>query len=276
MSLLSSPGSRRAFKNVALPGAVVRLTFTLFLALPLLIACGGESIPGPQSTATESAKTVLRIMSGSENEFLVQQQTGSSAPTFKEMFEQAHPDIALDFTFMGSVDIKNELEKGKASDFDIAFPANQIWIQLGDTKDVISQSPSVMLSPVVFAVKQSIAERLGWIGRTDLTMDDILKAVESGDVRFAMTNATQSNSGAAAYFAMLYAFAGNPEVLTSEMLDNPEVQDKVSRILGSVDRSAGSSGFLKDTSSIQPIPKTMTRSTACSTTKVSSSRPIKR
>ena len=69
-------------------------------------------------------------MSGSENQFLVQQQTGSSAPTFKEMFEQAHPDIALDFTFMGSVDIKNELEKGKASDFDIAFPANQIWIQL--------------------------------------------------------------------------------------------------------------------------------------------------
>ena len=30
------------------------------------------------------------------------------------------------------------------------------------------------------------------------------------------------------------------------MLDDPEVQDKVSRILGSVDRSAGSSGFLKD------------------------------
>ena len=49
-----------------------------------------------------------------------------------------------------------------------------------------------MLSPVVFAVKQSIAERLGWIGRTDLTMDDILKAVESGDVRFAMTNATRA------------------------------------------------------------------------------------
>jgi Ca-activated chloride channel family protein len=224
----------------------MRLTVTLFFVLPLLAACGGESPPGPQPTSTTSAQTVLRIVSGSENEFLVQQPTGSSELTFKQMFEQTHPEIALDFTFMGSVDIKNELAKGKATDFDVAFPANQIWIQLGDSKNVVSQSQSVMLSPVVFAVKRSIAERLGWIGRTDLTMDDILEAVESGNVRFAMTNATQSNSGAAAYFAMLYAFAGNPEVLTSEKLGNPEVQDKVGRILGSVDRSAGSSGFLKD------------------------------
>lgn len=224
---------------------VVTLSIALLLLLPLLAACGG-SAPEPLSIATESPRTILHIMAGSENEFLSKPPQGSSTPTFKEMFEQAHPDIELDFTFMGSIDIKTELEKGEATQFDVAFPANQIWIQLGDSSDVVSQSESVMLSPVVFAVKRSVAEKLGWIGRNDITMQDIRDAVESGQVRFAMTNATQSHSGSAAFLAFLYAFAGNPEVLTSEMLQDPAVQENVGRILASVDRSSGSSGFLKD------------------------------
>jgi Ca-activated chloride channel family protein len=49
-----------------------------------------------------------------------------------------------------------------------------------------------------------------------------------------------------AYLGYLYAFADQPEVLTSEMLHDPEVVERTTRILGLVDRSAGASGFLRD------------------------------
>src|SRR5207249_1510590 len=100
-------------------------------------------------------------------------------------------------------------------------------------------------SPVVFGVRKSIAQRLGWVGR-DVTVEQILKAAESGQLRFMMTSASQSNSGACAYIGFLYAFAGRPEVLTPAHLKSDAVRDKVRRLLESVDRSSGSSGWLKD------------------------------
>jgi Ca-activated chloride channel family protein len=61
-----------------------------------------------------------------------------------------------------------------------------------------------------------------------------------------MTSASQSNSGASAYFGYLHAFAGNPDVLSAEHLRDQALRDRVRRILGSVNRTAGSSGWLKD------------------------------
>src|SRR5262249_43347736 len=49
-----------------------------------------------------------------------------------------------------------------------------------------------------------------------------------------------------AYLGYLYAFAGKPEILTRAHLQDPKVRDKIKRILGTVNRSSGSSGWLKD------------------------------
>ena len=59
-----------------------------------------------------------------------------------------------------------------------------------------------------------------------------------------MTSATQSNSGASWYLGCLSAFSGQPEVLASEHLADPAVQERIKRFLGAVNRSAGSSGWL--------------------------------
>ena len=45
-----------------------------------------------------------------------------------------------------------------------------------------------MRSPVVLGVKKSIAERLGWTDRQDITIADILAAAETGKLRFVMTS----------------------------------------------------------------------------------------
>jgi Ca-activated chloride channel family protein len=99
--------------------------------------------------------------------------------------------------------------------------------------------------PVILGVRRSEAEALGWIG-VKVTTKDILAAVESGRLKFLMTSATQSNSGAAAYLAMLAAGIGKPDLIESGDLDKDEVLATVRALLRGVERSSGSSGWLAD------------------------------
>ncbi len=193
------------------------------------------------STRTKPGET-LRILTGTENQILFD-DPNSDELAILERFAQDH-DIELVPTFQGSVDTMVDLQGG-ATNYDAVWPASSIWINMGDTQGVVSRTQSIMSTPVVFGVKRSKAEELGWIGR-DVSVDDILKAAESGQLEFIMSSASQSNSGAMAYLGYLSAFAGHPEVLTSDMLRDPEVTDQVTRILGEIDRTAGSSGFLRD------------------------------
>jgi Ca-activated chloride channel homolog len=190
---------------------------------------------GHWSTSTRSdARFTFRLVTGTENRSLV--------PLIQEFADEEN--VKIEFTHQGSVDTMLELQAG-ASAYDAVWPASSIWLELGDTQHRVQQTKSIMATPVVFAVKQHIAERLGWVDR-DVTVEDILAAAESGQIRYMTTSATQSNSGAMAYLGYLYAFAGQPEVLTSEMLHDPMVVERTTRILGLVDRSAGASGFLRD------------------------------
>ncbi|OYX25696.1 MAG: hypothetical protein B7Z10_05430 [Rhodobacterales bacterium 32-66-7] len=182
------------------------------------------------------AGPTLAIVSGSENEAL--------EPLIQDWARDR--GVTVDMTYLGSVDISRELQAGKASPYDAVWPAHSLWIELGDTKNVVAHATSILRSPVVLGVRRSIAEGLGWVGRKDLTIQDIHAATRAGKFRLSMTSATQSNSGASAYLGFLYAFAGDPDMLTLPMLDDPAVQDAMRSLLGEVDRSSGSSGWLKD------------------------------
>ena len=116
--------------------------------------------------------------------------------------------------------------------WEIASTGSSIW------------SP-VSITPVVFGIRQSLAEELGFVGR-EVSVKDILSAIQSGKLRFCMTSATQSNSGASAYIGFLYALLGNPEMITMEDLQNPDLQTQIQELLSGVDRSSGSSDWLKD------------------------------
>jgi Ca-activated chloride channel family protein len=186
---------------------------------------------GPNS---HDSRFTFRLVTGTENRSLV--------PLLEQFAEQE--DVKIEFSHQGSVDTMLELQSGAAS-YDAVWPASSIWLALGDTQRVVQQTKSIMATPVVFAVKKPVAERLGWVQR-DVTVADILAAAEAGQIRYMTTSATQSNSGAMAYLGYLYAFAGQPEVLTSEMLHDPAVVDRTKHLLSLVDRSAGASGFLRD------------------------------
>jgi Ca-activated chloride channel family protein len=209
--------------------------------LAILVGCSGQTDsnkagdPGSSASVPASgAVPEFRIVSGSENQTL--------QPLLDRFGTQNGIRIRMDYR--GSVDIMTLLESG-AKDIDAVWPANSLWITLGDTQRQVKEAHSIFWSPVVFGVKQSVARSLGWI-RKEVRVEDILKAAEGGRLRYMMTSATQSNSGASAYLGYLYAFAGKPDMLTASHLRNAGVQGKIKRILGTVNRSAGSSGFLKD------------------------------
>lgn len=181
-----------------------------------------------------TSKQTLNILSGSENEVL--------EPILDE-FEKEN-NIRINMTYEGSVDIMQELQNG-ASNYDAVFPANSIWISMGDTNLKVKHQKSITTTPVVFGIKKSVAEKLGFINKS-VTTKDILEKIQNKELTFMMTSATQSNSGATAYLGFIYALLDNPEVITVEDLQNEELQRDLTTILSGVNRSSGSSEWLKD------------------------------
>ncbi|MDR3167988.1 MAG: substrate-binding domain-containing protein, partial [Treponema sp.] len=186
------------------------------------------------SAKNSNSKNSLLIVSGSENrdlEFLLEDFCGKSGGT-------------ITITYMGSLDIMNILEGG-GGDYDGVWPANSMWISLGDTSFKVKHTASIYQTPVVFGIKKSVAGSLGFTDR-EVSVADILEAIQAERLSFCMTSATQSNSGACAYISFLYAFLGNPEMISSGDLDDPALQQSVRELLKGINRSSGSSDWLKD------------------------------
>ena len=175
------------------------------------------------------------ILSGSENEAL--------EPILEEFGKQNH--VKIEMVYKGSVDIMSMLGTDAIQDYDAVWPANSMWINMGDRNHVVKNAQSIMRSPIVFGIRKSLAQTLGFVGK-DVYIQDILDAIRDGKLTFMMTSATQSNSGACAYIGFISALLGNPEEITPEDLDDKALQADVKALLSGINRSSGSSGWLKD------------------------------
>ena len=208
----------------------------ILAAVVALLAVVGLALFGSGGAKGPHRGVALSIVSGSENrplERLVQDWARREG-------------VRVAITWLGSVDIAREIEKGAAGAHDAVWPAHSLWIEFGDVHRVIKHDRSIMRSPVALGLRRSIAARLGWIGRDDVTVQEIAAAAQGGAFRLAMTSASQSNSGASAYIGFLYALAGDPDVLTLEHLSDPQVRERARALFAAVDRSSGSSGWLGD------------------------------
>ena len=216
------------------------LAIIIFLAVLGFSACLG--IGGGQTAGTgQEADTVigngrqsLRILSGSENQEL--------EPILEDFSRES--GIRVEMTYQGSLDIMRVLEQDEIA-YDAVWPASSLWLNVGDTGYRVKHGESVSISPVVFGIRHSLAEELGFVGR-EVSVRDILDAITAGKLKFCMTSATQSNSGASAYIGFLYALLGNPDMITEEDLENEQLQSDIQALLSGVDRSSGSSDWLKD------------------------------
>ncbi len=174
------------------------------------------------------------IISGSENESL--------EPILERFGEQEKVKVVMQYK--GSIDIMQELAQEQIP-YDAVWPANSLWIALGDKHRKVKHEQSIMTSPVVFGIRQSLAEQLGFVD-TEVHVRDILEAIRNDQLRFMMTSATQSNSGASAYLGFLYALLGNPDVIAHEHLHDPQLREDIRELFAGINRSSGSSGWLKE------------------------------
>ena len=209
----------------------------LLLAVALMISACGRQQPVSSGTNNElvhsSYPVTLRIASGSENKEL--------EPLLARFAKDNR--ISLEMHYKGSVDISRDLGLSKVP-YDAVWPASSMWISIGDTGHKVKYTESVSITPVVFGIRESLARSLGFVG-SRVSVRDILGKIQSGELTFCMTSATQSNSGCSAYIGFLYALLGSPDIITSESLQNPGLQKDIQALLSGVDRSSGSSEWLK-------------------------------
>ncbi len=228
-----------------LMATIIRRTTAVLASVVMLAgltACTGETANDDASSANEatygSGGQTIKIASGSENK--------EAADVIKSAAEKAGVTVKMDW--MGSLDVMSVLKNG-GDGYDAVWPASSMWITMGDSKHVVKNEKSTSTTPVVFGVKKSKAVELGWAdasGKTKpVSTADVAQAVRDKKLSFAMTSATQSNSGASAYFAFLSAFSGHSPITAADLADS-NVKTQVKTLLSGVDRSSGSSDWLKD------------------------------
>ena len=218
----------------------MRKFLAFILSLFILTSCGIDKDTSNKSdstsafSATYSEKEPLRIVSGSENREL--------EPIIEEYAKENKENIQVDY--LGSLDIMRMLQDGNIS-YDAVWPASSIWLNLGDSNHILKYAETTSQTPVVFAIKKSLAQSLGFVGK-EVKTSEIIDAIRNKKLKFTMTSATQSNSGASAYLGFLNALSKDENGLSSEDLENPKLKEDITALLGGVERSSGSSNWLVD------------------------------
>ena len=207
---------------------------SLFIIIIIII---GLCIKGNNSDINNilpsSQNDKFRIISSQENEDLEN--------IVLEYAEKEGIDVQIDYA--GTLDIMEKLNSGE--EYDAVWASNSIWLYMLNSNVKTKNSESTSINPVVFAVKKSKANELGFIGK-DIYTEDIINSIESGRLKFSMANPTQTNSGATAYLGLLYSIAGSPEVLKEDNIHNEEVKQKLVNLFTGLERSSGSEDFLEE------------------------------
>ncbi len=175
----------------------------------------------------------FNLISSSENEIL-----DSDIKAFAKK-----NGIDLNITYADTLDIMSKLNSGEK--YDAVWSANSIWISRVRNNISISESKSMSINPVIFAIKKSKAQALGFVNR-DVRTKDILEAISNKQLKFSMSNPTKTNSGAVAYVGIISTLAGNPDVLTLKMLDNPQLKEKMITFFTGLERTSGDEDYLEE------------------------------
>ncbi|MBN2003445.1 MAG: VWA domain-containing protein [Anaerolineae bacterium] len=223
---------------------------TLTLVGVLLTACSELNLGGKKITLT--------MVYGSEKEAWL-------APLVEE-FNAQHNKIngaviVVEATPMGSLESSDQIVEEIIRPV-IWSPASSAYIPVTNanwrqthTDDLVTGSPpDLVLSPIVIAMWQPMAEALGWPGRA-IGWTDIAQLAMSeegwsaygfpewGKFKFGHTHPSFSNSGILAVIAEAYAGAGKQRGLTREDLAQQEVKTFMAEVESSIIHYGESTGF---------------------------------
>ena len=151
-------------------------------------------------------------------------------------------DIILSIEHADDLEAIDLLEEN-SSDYDAIWLSNSTWVYMMDDVRTLN-SKSININPVVFGIKKSKAQELGFIDK-DVYNKDIVDAIREGKLKYVMSSVTKTNTGLIAYLGFLNVLAGSPEILTSEMLNDSRLEDELRTLFSGVERTSGSEDFLE-------------------------------
>lgn len=207
----------------------------IFIIFILIIGMNSEDkiTEKIQDIASSYSSNTFKIISSTENKDLE-----NIIKTYT-----ANNGIDLEIEYAGTIDIMDKLNNGEK--YDAVWTSNSIWLYMLNNNVKLSNSKSTSINPVVFGIKKSKAQELGFIGKEVYTKD-ILESIKNKKLKFSMSSATQTNTGATAYLGFLSTLAGNPEILTEENLKSSNLKDNLKELFSGVTRSSGSDEFLEE------------------------------
>jgi len=211
---------------------IVIWAVVIIYALPFMIglfANGNSNNNGGNNYAYDSSK--FNLISSSENEIL-----DDDIKSFAKK-----NDIDINIVYADTLDIMNKLNSGEK--YDAIWSANSLWVYRTNTS--LSESKSMSINPVIFGIKKSKAESLGFVGR-DVKTKDILEAISNKKLKFSMSNPNSTNSGAVAYLGILSTLAGNPDVLTLDMIESPKLKNDMKTFFTGLERTSGDEDYLEE------------------------------
>ena len=234
------------------------LVLTLVATL-ILTACGGSG-GGGGFTLGGNTVTVSIVYGSEKQEWLTPLVDQYNAA--KHQVNGA--TVVVDATAMGSIESVNGIisEQLKPT---VWSPASSIYIPVanaewrkGHSSDLVTDTPKdLVLSPVVIAMWQPMAEALGWPSKP-IGWGDIAKLATSADgwnaygypewgaFKFGHTHPDYSNSGIVSVIAEAYAGANKQRGLTLADVQTPELKAFMTDVESSIIHYGTSTGFFGD------------------------------
>lgn len=179
-----------------------------------------------------------------KNTFTIISSTSTSAldQEIKKFGKQNKINIEIEhYGDLEIIDILNNNSKN----YDAVWISNSIWLYMLENQNLIKDSKSIVIDPVVMAVEKKKAEELGFTNK-ETKNKDILNAIKEKKLKYVMSSVTQTNTGATAYLNFLNSLAGNPEILTSEMLKEEKLQKDLKEFFKGVERVSGNEDYLTE------------------------------
>ena len=128
--------------------------------------------------------------------------------------------------------------------YDAVWLSNSTWLYMLNGVTMLN-SKSVNINPIVFGIKKSKAQELGFVDK-EVYNRDLVNAIKDKKLKYVMSSVTKTNTGLTAYLGFLNSLAGSPEILTEEMIRSKKVEEDLKSLFSGVERVSGTDDFLKE------------------------------
>ena len=187
-------------------------------------------------------KSIINTLNGNDFRIIASTSTRSMESDLKKFGRKQ--GINIDIDYYGDLEIVDILNDD-SSNYDAVWISNSIWLYMLSNSYLVTDSKSILIDPVVMGIKKSCAEELG-LTNGDVYNKDLLNAIREQKLKYVMASVTKTNTGATTYLSFLNSLAGNPEVLTEDILDDEKLVNDLKDFFKGVERVSGDEEYLEE------------------------------